>query len=549
MTTTRRRGQLSLDDLGTPLQDAELVVVDLETTGTDPRQDAITEIGAVRVRGGEVLGEFRTFVDPERPIPAYIASLTGISDVTVAGSPTIPVALPMFLDFARGAALVAHNARFDIGFLRAAAARIEEPWPNPLVLDTLALARTVFRRDEVRDHKLGTLAAYVGATTSPDHRALSDARATVDVLHAVIARLGPQRAGTLEDLGSAHRRVAPVQMRKKHLSVDIPSAPGVYQFLDRGGAVLYVGTSRNLRSRVRTYFSASETRRSVLDMLPRAESIRPIVCATAVEAAVRELRIIAREQPPANRQGLRPEKALWLRLGTGREGLRAARIARAEDDGSAQIGPLRSRHDLEHLRGLLTDAVLGREAAWENRGANRVEDSHRAALRRAMTEDPTDVLRYAARRLRGLAASGRYEDAAAFRGRVEAYLDAARRASRLRALASCALLVAARPAETSGPGRAGWELLAVRRGRFAGSSVVAAGSDPVAAAQVLADLSTGEDDLAAPLCQGYHQEAEILLRWLAEDGVRVVLSDGGWSQPARARFEVGALQQAFESCR
>jgi DNA polymerase-3 subunit epsilon len=266
------RRQLSFDDLGTPLAEATLVVVDLETTGTDPARDAITEIGAVKVRGGEVLGEFRTFVDPERPIPAYIASLTGITDATVRGAPSIRTVLPMFLDFAGAdAALVAHNARFDIGFLRARAAECALEWPSPPVLDTLALARTVFRRDEVRDHKLSTLAAHVGATVTPDHRALSDARATVDVLHAIIGRLGTAGASTLEDLGAAHRRASPVQLRKKHLAADVPPVPGVYQFLDATGAVLYVGTSRNVRSRVRTYFTASETRRAVLVIGPRAE--------------------------------------------------------------------------------------------------------------------------------------------------------------------------------------------------------------------------------------------------------------------------------------
>src|SRR5690625_2128092 len=175
------RRQLSFEDLGTPLIETTLVVVDLETTGTDPGADAMTEIGAVKVRGGEVLGEFRTFVDPERPIPAYIASLTGITDAAVAGAPPIQSVLPTFLDFVGDAALVAHNARFDISFLSAHAARCQVTWPRPQVLDTLALARTVFRRDEVRDHKLSTLAAHVGATISPDHRALTDARATVDV--------------------------------------------------------------------------------------------------------------------------------------------------------------------------------------------------------------------------------------------------------------------------------------------------------------------------------------------------------------------------------
>ena len=540
------RRQMSFDDLGTPLAEATMVVVDLETTGTDPAADGITEIGAVKVRGGEVLGEFRTFVDPERPIPAYIAALTGISDATVRDAPVIATALPMFLDFVGDAALVAHNARFDVGFLTAHAARLELTWPRPTVLDTLTLARTVFRRDEVRDHKLGTLAAHVGASVTPDHRALSDARATVDVLHAIIARLGPA-ASTLEDLGSAHRRASTVQLRKKHLAEGIPALAGVYTFRDAAGAALYVGTSRNLRSRVRTYFTAAERRRKVLDMLPRAESITVQVCLTPTEAAVRELRAIGREKPPSNRHGLSPEKALWLRLGSGREGLRAARLARPEDDGSAQIGPLGSRHDVEPLKALLTDAVMGRGSALERRDAasGTLEGSHRARVRRALLEDPTEVLVHVAERLRGQVDAGRYEDAERLRRTALTYLAAARRASRLRALAAVPLLVAARPSSDPVIGGRGWELLALRHGAFAGAALVPWSADPVGAAHELA--AREETDLPAPaaLCQGHHQETEILLTWLEGEHVRTVLSEGAWQQPARARFDAEALAEHF----
>lgn len=547
-----RRGQLSLDDLGTELSAAEMVVVDLETTGTDPAQDAITEIGAVKVRGGEVLGEFRSFVDPRRPIPAYIASLTGITDATVRGAPDIETVLPLFLEFARGCALVAHNARFDIAFLKAAAARIDHPWPAPPVLDTLRLARLAYGRDEVRNHRLGTLAAHVGATTSPDHRALSDARATVDVLHAIIERLAPQGMTTLEDLEGAHRRATTVQIRQRHLAASVPSAPGVYQFLGEGGEVLYVGTSRDLRSRVRTYFTAAETRRKVLDMLPRAREIRTIICATATEAAVRELRIIASAQPPANRHGLRPEKATWLRLGPGSQGLRGARLARAESDGSAQIGPLRSRHDVDALRGLLTDAVLGRTSSLERESA-APGAAHHDRLRTAMTTDPAEVLDHVAARLRLLAAAGRYEDAAALRSRAETFLAASRRAARLRAISQVPLLVAARPASPvrtdSGPplARSAWELLAVRGGRFAGTALTIPGANPLEAARALAATSGGEAELIAPLCQGYHQEAEILLGWLEKPDARVVLIEGTWAHPALGRFDAAALQGRYSA--
>lgn len=551
------RRQLSFDDLGVPLAQVTLVVVDLETTGTDPRSDAITEIGAVKVRGGEVLGEFRTFVDPERPIPAYIASLTGITSATVAGAPKITVALPMFLDFVGDAALVAHNARFDIGFLKAQAAACDIGWPNPDVLDTLALARTVYRRDEVRDHRLSTLAAHVGAAIAPDHHALTDARATVDVLHAIIERLGPS-AATLQDLATAHRKVRPAQLRKRHLAEGIPSVPGVYQFMDSAGKPLYVGTSRDLRARVRTYFTAAETRGRVLDMLPLAESISVIECATPTEASVRELRLIASEKPPSNRQGLTPEKALWLRLGSGREGLRAARLARDESDGTAQIGPLASRHDVEPIKALLIDAVMGPVASLASGPrAGLVTGSFRERLRRAMLEDPTDVLDHAARRMRAHVTAARYEDAERIRTTALAYLAAARRAARLRAVEQVPLLVAARPSTDPVVSGRGWELLALRHGRFTATALVPHRADPVAVAHRLARRSpSGEllSDTAPasrapsdrhPLCQGHHQETEILLSWLDGEGVRIVLADGSWSVPVRAVFAPESLQERF----
>ena len=178
------------------------MVVDLETTGGSRDNDAITEIGAVKVRGGEVLGEFATLVDPGRAIPPQIVALTGITSAMVYDAPKIDAVLPAFLEFARGAVLVAHNAGFDIGFLRAAAERNHIAWPKPPVLCTVRLARRVLTRDEAPSVRLSALAQLFGATTTPDHRALHDARATVDVLHGLIGRLGGGLTrGDLDGLG------------------------------------------------------------------------------------------------------------------------------------------------------------------------------------------------------------------------------------------------------------------------------------------------------------------------------------------------------------
>ena len=123
--------QLAFDELDQSLRDTTFVVVDLETTGGRPDEDAITEIGAVKIRGGEVIGEMATLVDPGRSVPPYIVELTGISTAMLVGAPRIERVLPSFIEFARGSILVAHNARFDVGFLKTAAARMPQGWRRP----------------------------------------------------------------------------------------------------------------------------------------------------------------------------------------------------------------------------------------------------------------------------------------------------------------------------------------------------------------------------------------------------------------------------------
>jgi DNA polymerase-3 subunit epsilon len=192
----------------------EFAVVDLETTGWSPEAAAITEIGAVRVRGagaaggnsrrGEAvrLGEFASLVNPGMPVPAGIADLTGITDWMLAAAPRLGAVLPGLLDFARGSVLVAHNAPFDLGFLVAGCGDCGLAWPGFTVLDTVMLARRVMDPDEVPDCKLSTLAGFFGARTAPNHRALADARATADVLSWLIRRLTHRGIRTLRQLSA-----------------------------------------------------------------------------------------------------------------------------------------------------------------------------------------------------------------------------------------------------------------------------------------------------------------------------------------------------------
>ncbi len=187
-----------------PLAETTFVVVDLETSGASPSLGAgITEIGAVKVRGGIVLGEFSTFINPQGPISEFITTLTGITNEMVWDAPLMGEIFPTLIEFLGPhdqSVLVAHNAPFDMGFLKASAKAVDYPWPAYRVMDTVRFSRKVVSKEEVGDYKLGTLAAFFGAKTSPTHRALDDARATVDVLHAVLERFGDRGVTTIEDL-------------------------------------------------------------------------------------------------------------------------------------------------------------------------------------------------------------------------------------------------------------------------------------------------------------------------------------------------------------
>jgi DNA polymerase-3 subunit epsilon len=168
------------------LADLSLVVVDVETTGWLHEQGEITEIGAVRLTGGQVTGEFSSLVRPRGPIPADITTLTGITDDMVSRAPDPCSALRAFLAFAHDCVLVAHNAPFDLAFLTATCAACQIAWPPAAVLDTAVLARLLLGPDDVPDCRLSTLAGFFAATTAPCHRALADAKATADVLAGLL---------------------------------------------------------------------------------------------------------------------------------------------------------------------------------------------------------------------------------------------------------------------------------------------------------------------------------------------------------------------------
>ncbi|MCV7281486.1 DEDD exonuclease domain-containing protein [Mycolicibacterium flavescens] len=549
-----------LDVAEASLHDTTFVVVDLETTGGRARgdqPDAITEIGAVKVRGGVVLGELATLVDPGRSIPPQIVQLTGITTAMVCDAPRIESVLPAFLEFSRGAVLVAHNAGFDIGFLRAAAEHCQLPWPRPPVLCTVKLARRVLTRDEAPSVRLSALARLFGSATTPTHRALDDARATVDVLHGLFERVGNQGVHTFSDLRAYLPDVTPAQRRNRRLATGLPRRPGVYLFRGPGNEVLYVGTAVDLRRRVNQYFNGSDTRTRMKEMASLATAVDHVECAHDLEAGVRELRLLAAHAPPYNRRSKFPQRWWWVVLTDEAfprfSAVRATQshtAARPHDFESA-IGPFRVRADavetaalLARFTGIRTCTKKLARAAVHGPACPQRELSPCPAARGIGAADYADAVARARAVISGhdddalsailaqvadLAARARYETAARLRDHAATTIDVLWRGQRLRALAAVPELVAARP-DSAG----GWHLAVIRSGQLAAAGNAPRGVPPMPVVDAICAGAQAILPIPAPLGGALVEETALIARWLQQPGVRIVRAESGYCSPVRA---------------
>ena len=550
--------QLSLDDLGTPLAEVEFVVLDLETTGGSPASDRITEVGALKVRGGELLGTFHALVNPRMPIPTMITALTGISDAMVADAEPIEVVLPCLLEFFGEAVLVMHNAPFDLRFLQAALRAHDYPRLQSKAVCTARLARVLLPRDEVPNVKLATLARYLRAATQPCHRAFADAKATVDVLHTLLERAAGFGVLALGDLLTfpTIRVQQRHSYRKIHLTDRLPRAPGVYLFRGRAGEVLYVGKAgRDLRGRVRSYFSG-DGRAKVEELLDALQAIDHLVCANDLEASVHEARLIQRYRPRYNRRGRDPERHYcYLKL-TRERWPRLSIVRRLLDDGARYLGPFTSTGQAELVKDAVEDAVPLRRCTLSIGARKRVSACILLELRRCSGPctgqadadgyagavatlircldggDPEPLLAPLREKMRRYAAEQRYEQAALVRDRLEALrraLDDRRRLATVRAAGELVLAT---------PHPRGRELTVLRHGQLVSVTVAPAGE---------ATLPATDDPGPASFPPPRHlaDELRLVARWLDQVAgeAEVVAVSGTLASPA---FGGGALQVRYD---
>ena len=509
-----------------------------------------------------MLGELATLVDPGRSIPPQIVALTGITSAMVCDAPRIDSVLPAFLEFSRGAVLVAHNAGFDIGFLRAAAERCQLTWPRPPVLCTVRLARRVLTRDEAPSVRLAALARLFGAATTPTHRALDDARATVDVLHGLIERVGNQGVHTYTDLRSYLPDVTPAQRRNRHLADPLPHRPGVYLFRGPSAEVLYVGTAVDLRRRVGQYFNGADPRTRIKEMASLATGVDHVECAHDLEAGVRELRLLAAHAPPYNRRSKFPHRWWWVALtDEAFPRFSTVRVPKRDTADRARSGraPMPSR-PRRCWRGSRVCARAPR--GWPRRAARAVLS---ASCRRVPAPQGITPIQYASAPARAveliegsdgralgavlahiadLAERNRYETAARLRDHAAVAIDVLWRGQRLRALAAVTEMVAARP-----DGAGGWHLAVIRHGQLAAAGTARRGVPPMPVVDAICAGAQAVLPTEAPLGGALVEETALIARWLAQPGVRIVRAEPGWASPAASAGRWAAWAASARSAR
>jgi DNA polymerase III subunit epsilon len=519
--------QPSFDDLSTPLFDVTFCVLDLETTGGSPADSEVTEIAAVKVRGGEKVGEFQTLVDPGLAIPPFITVLTGITNAMVTGAPRIDAVLPAFLEFSADSVLVGHNVRFDLSFINAAIERLEYPPLRNPRLDTLALARRLVR-DEVRSLNLSTLAKHFRSPVAPTHRAMDDVLATTHVLHCLIERVGTMGVTNLDDLLNLPTAKGSSYYSKIKLTENLPRTPGVYLFRDRDGTALYVGKATDLRSRVRQYFYG-DTRRTIGNLMRELESIETIPCSSPLEAEVTELRLIHAHRPRYNRKSRPPKSSHFVKV-TGERLPRLSVVRRVAPDGLAYLGPFRSKRSADEVVAALWDATPVRRCATRTGSQTGKCASAQIGVSRCPCDGSIDIDEYAAivehlldgirtdpgrlldplvERMERLSRVQRYEDAAWARDRHETL------ARTLHTRRLWQSLVAA-----------GHLVLEDAKGRrtIVDHGVLASG-DP---APVVAPDDQWPE---VPPSVEAAEEAAIIWRWMESSGARIVESTGALALP------------------
>jgi DNA polymerase-3 subunit epsilon len=280
----------------THLQDYTFAIVDTETTGTSAQHGQIIEIGILRVERGQVVRTYQTLVQPARPLPPVITSITGIRDKDLIHAPTFDEVALEIREMLDGAIVVAHNARFDYSFIKNEFKRLGIAF-TAKTLCTVTLSRTLF--PQYSHHNLDAVVQAHGLVCKNRHRAFDDAEALWQFLHAIESKVDKQALqNTVAELLGRHTLPPGAP---KNILAGLPNSPGIYIFYGAQREVLYVGKSINIRKRVMSHFSGDHESAKELRMTSEVVSVEFEVTTGELSALLLESRRIKELMPVYNR--------------------------------------------------------------------------------------------------------------------------------------------------------------------------------------------------------------------------------------------------------
>jgi DNA polymerase-3 subunit epsilon len=342
--------------LTAPALRGPIACVDLETTGGMAAHHRVIEVGIVLLEDGAVVEEWSSLVNPGVHIPSSIVAFTGISNDMVEGAPSFAELRKEIRARIGGRLFVAHNARFDYGFVRNEFRRLGEKFASP-VLCTVRLSRALFA--EHPRHSLDALIERYGLECAQRHRALGDAAVLPPLLAALEIAAGSERMDEVATAVLGESRL-PAHL-PAGLDEDLPEGPGVYLFRGEGGALLYVGKSRNLRSRVLAHFTGAHRDGKDAKLSRQVRDVEWIETAGELGALLLESQLVKQLAPSANRRLRKTPSMYCFRLVQSDGGLvtRIERLDNPHESEAPVFGPFRSERDAKRaIEGKAREAGL-----------------------------------------------------------------------------------------------------------------------------------------------------------------------------------------------
>jgi DNA polymerase-3 subunit epsilon len=326
----------------------KLVFIDTETTGGSSTRDRVIEVGAIRVENGKITNTFTSLIDPDCYIPEEITRLTGILPSQLEGAPTFRQIADELSEIMDDAVMVAHNARFDFGFLKNEFIRIRQEF-SPKQICTVRLSRALF--PQFPHHNLDSIIERYGFECKNRHRAFDDAMILWQFYQKVLEQFEEERI--LEVINKIVKRpTLPIKIPLEVLN-ELPKKPGVYIFYGEGGMPLYVGKSVNIHSRVLSHFSSDVTSSREMSIAQQIENIETVVTSGELGALFRESVLVKKLQPLYNRKLRLKQKLTILKQTKYKDGFLGAEVFESPqilvEDLADFLGVYRSRRSLKHF--------------------------------------------------------------------------------------------------------------------------------------------------------------------------------------------------------